>query len=139
MHMPGPGGGGHGGGGGRGGGFGGGGGGFHGGNHVYHGSGYLRSSGVGSSHGGGGLGFSKVPAIILISILLSAFLIGSLAFSSFLLGWKMPTDYDEDTFRTYASEQYALHFADSDASSAYDKAFFSEAHKFIFEFQFVFS
>ena len=113
--MPGPGGGGHGGGGGRGGGFGGGGGGFHGGNRVYHGSGYLRSSGVGSSHGGGGLGFGKVPAIILISILLSAFLVGILAFSSFLLGWKMPTDYDEATFRAYADEQYALHFADSAA------------------------
>ena len=113
--MPGPGGGRNSGGGGRGGGFGGRGGSFHGGNHVYHGSGYLKSSGVSSSHGGGGLHLGKVPAILLISILLSAFLIGSLAFSSFLLGWKMPTDYDEDTFRTYASEQYSLHFSDSDA------------------------
>lgn len=114
--MPGPGGGGNSGGGGRGGGFSGGGGGFHGG-HIYHGSGYrTHTPGNNASQGGSaGLPMGRGLVIFFITLFVGAILAVILALLSSAFGWKMPTDYDEDVFRAYADEQYALHFSNSEA------------------------
>lgn len=134
--MPGPGGGARGGGGGRGfggggsrgggfgGGFGGGGRGFGGPHHGYHHHGphfhhrprfYGGFWGPRYYYGGGGclggfLGILLVPIILILFagvLLLSTF---SSAFNSVMTGGEIY--YDENTFQTYADEQYAEHFGD---------------------------